>query len=110
MLIGEAEPETLAPRDPNQPYAEPWAGGRLVVDMDSYDSVVMPYTPMWPALIANTFLFIGVFLLLLVAPYVLRLRFRQARGRCIWCAYDMRGLGRCPECGVPARRKPQPAL
>lgn len=109
LLIGRAEPETRAPRDPNQPYADPWVGGRLVVDKDSYEFVVMPYSPIWPALIANTALFVGAFLLLLVAPYVVRLRHRHARGRCIWCAYDMRGLDRCPECGVPVRRMPQQA-
>lgn len=27
---------------------------------------------------------------------------RRSRGRCVGCAYELRGLQACPECGVPA--------
>ncbi|HYD01782.1 MAG TPA: hypothetical protein VEB22_11200 [Phycisphaerales bacterium] len=63
---------------------------------------VLPTTPLWPGLIANTAIFGAAFYLLAGVPGAL-LRMRRVAGCCPRCRYDLRPIGGekagCPECG-----------
>lgn len=63
---------------------------------------VLPFRPIWPGLIGNTFMFAAVWfgVMALMNRHVARRRIR--RGLCARCAYELRGIeGPCPECGGP---------
>ncbi len=66
------------------------------------DAGYVPYSPMWPGLIANTLIFSATWFLLLFVPGgFLRAR-RRAQNRCTQCGYARLGLqasAPCPECG-----------
>lgn len=67
----------------------------------SGDSILIPATPNWPGLIANT-IFWG-----LVAWFIqfgvkrLRIARRRVNSLCTHCAFPVDQLPRCPECGQP---------
>lgn len=63
-------------------------------------TILLPYLPYWPGLIADTL----VFALLFVGLHQLvawgRRKRRRERGHCPTCGYDLTGIdGVCPECG-----------
>ncbi len=66
---------------------------------------VIPLAPIWLGFAVDT-LFYGlawvVLIALVVGPGALRRASRRRRGRCLRCAYDLRGIpaGACPECGA----------
>lgn len=60
----------------------------------------VPYVPVWPGFVANTLVFAPIAFPCVVLPGTL-IRWRRARrGGCVACAYDIRGLATCPECGA----------
>lgn len=63
----------------------------------------IPLRPLWPGFAVNTLFYATLLWLLLFGPPALRRFIRRKRGRCVACAYDLRGVShvRCPECGVP---------
>lgn len=70
----------------------PWVSPTPVV----YDIAVKP---MWAGTLFNSFTFAAVILVVLVGIDIVRVVIRRHRGLCPACAYDMRGLAVCPECG-----------
>ncbi len=62
---------------------------------------VLPYEPVWPALIGNVLVHSAAWYAIIIGPFVLRKVIRTRRGLCPQCAYDLRrDLSRgCPECG-----------
>ena len=85
----------------------------LFVDPRTQRGILLPVTPVWPGLIANTAIwglvwYAILFLPLRYLPLPLRLlpssaANRKRRGLCVACGYDLTGAtGRCPECGVEA--------
>lgn len=58
---------------------------------------VIPLRPVWQGFIINTIFYAALIWL----PLFARKRLRHYRGRCVNCAYDLRGnhLAGCPECG-----------
>lgn len=64
---------------------------------------VLPARPLWPGLIANTSVYAVGWAGLLVILDWRRHVWRRARGRCVGCGYELRGLtpgAACPECGA----------
>ncbi len=64
--------------------------------------IIVPYRPIWPELVGNVACWGGLFGLLVWGPGLARRVLRGARGRCVACGYDLKGLhsaSRCPECG-----------
>jgi len=65
-------------------------------------TIVLPYGPIWPGLLANTAIYGSAWWALLFGPGMF-IRWRRRRaGRCVKCGYDLRGLSpgsECPECG-----------
>jgi hypothetical protein len=61
----------------------------------------LPLRPLWPGFAINAVLY-GSAMWLLLSPVRGRLRRwrRVRRGLCLECGYPVRGLGKCPECGV----------
>lgn len=59
----------------------------------------LPLRPIWTGLLIDSSCFAG----LIAAPWWVRglVRWRRkGRGMCVWCGYDLKGLGgKCPECG-----------
>ena len=68
----------------------------------------IPYLPIWPGLVINSFFWGTAAFLLLTASRAVRRARRHRRGLCITCAYDLKGdIGPgCPECGW--NRPPSP--
>ncbi len=70
---------------------------------DAYYAEVLPYGPIWPALIANTLIYAAALFALTAALRTgvrrARVKLRLRRGRCIACGYAVRALPTCPECG-----------
>jgi hypothetical protein len=64
---------------------------------------IIPLRPMPLGFVVNSILFAIVANWFIRALVDLRAGFRRSRGRCRWCAYDVRGLPArsCPECGLP---------
>ena len=73
----------------------------------------LPLLPIWPGFAINTIsyaLLLWLIWLITLVPSLLRRYFRQRRGHCTKCGYDLRGTEheKCPECGkeLIARMKP----
>lgn len=62
---------------------------------------VLPYEPVWPALIGNVLVHSAAWCAIIIGLFALRKVIRTRRGLCPQCAYDLRrDLSRgCPECG-----------
>jgi hypothetical protein len=69
-------------------------------------TLVLPYVPCWPGLLADVALFAAALALPVAGWITLRSACRIRRGRCARCAYDLRAdlATGCPECGW--RRQP----
>lgn len=79
-----------------------WSGQLLLY---SSSSRVIPLAPIWLGFTVDALFYgaaWGVLLALVVGPGALRRALRRRRGRCLRCAYDLRGIpeGACPECGA----------
>ena len=60
----------------------------------------------WFGLLADTILYATASGLVIRAPGAIRRLHRRRAGRCVRCAYDLRGLpagAQCPECGHQQR-------
>jgi hypothetical protein len=66
---------------------------------------VLPLRPIWPGLAADAGAFAVAWGLTFAGWLVLRRWLRRRRGLCPWCAYELEGARRCPECGWPAERR-----
>lgn len=67
---------------------------------------VLPFLPLWPGVIANTFMFAALLFLALSAPGACTALVRWRRRQCVACGYQVSTAERCSECGAPqpARR------
>ena len=63
---------------------------------------LLPLHPVPIAFLANTSVYAALLWLVTPGPFILRRAIRRKRGRCISCAYDLRGTDHaaCPECGA----------
>ena len=73
-----------------EPRTLPW--------MVSY-VVGLPVRPAWPGFLANTAIYGSALWLVWITPRIARRWWRRRHGRCVGCAYDVRGVAQCPECG-----------
>jgi len=82
----------------------PWCNGM----MHRY----APWSPRWPAFMANTVVYAGFSFALFSLMIGWRRVRRRRGGRCVRCGYDLGGLApdhaRCPECGATIRRAAAP--
>ncbi len=64
----------------------------------------IPFLPIWPGFLANTFFYAAILWLIIPGPFALRRLIRWRRGLCPSCGYDLRHGEHeaCPECGVTA--------
>jgi len=82
-----------------------WAIGLNMNNPDKHiapeDWRLLPLRPLWSGFAVNTIFYATIVWLIAFAPFTLRRYIRQKRGRCIKCAYDLRGGSKngCPECG-----------
>lgn len=72
------------------------------------NSSVIPLTPWWPGLFANLATWTLIYWMFLFMPWQWRRHRRIARGQCLRCGYELKGLEVCPECGNNASG-PQPS-
>jgi len=86
----------------------PWRGGLAVPDWTPELSAPVneaafirriPIRPIWSGLLVNSALHAGLLGAGVWGAGRLARWRRRARGLCLRCGYDVRGLGRCPECG-----------
>ena len=74
---------------------------------------ILPFAPIWTNFAINTIFYGAILWLLAFGPFAVRRFIRHKRGRCIKCAYDLRGAEHevCPECGrgVATAMRPQSA-
>lgn len=87
---------------------DPWRGALVFPGWTSshlwtHDGRILPLTPLWPGLVADTLFWAG---LIHAAPPLMmstRRRWRLRRSLCPHCAYDLRARPHvnspCPECG-----------
>lgn len=61
---------------------------------------VLPVMPMWPGFVACVAFWSGAIWVVWNGPQVVRSMLRRRGGRCVRCAYDVRGLQICSECGT----------
>lgn len=61
--------------------------------------LALPLRPNLPGLAVDSVLFGVLAWVAVFAPFRLRRAVRRRRGLCPYCAYDVRGLDVCPECG-----------
>ena len=62
---------------------------------------VLPLLPIWPGFAINTLLYAAATILVAGLWWLVRRAFRNMRGRCLSCGYDLRRnlASGCPECG-----------
>lgn len=66
----------------------------------SSGDIWVPATPAWGGLLANAAFWAAAWWAVLAGPAWFRRWRRAARGVCVRCGYDLRGIaGACPECG-----------
>jgi len=61
--------------------------------------VNVPVFPSLPGFVANSVLYGGIAMGVLIAPGTARRASRRNQRRCVWCGYQLAGLVKCPECG-----------
>ncbi len=103
-------------------FARPWEFTEGAIDRRGAgwssvdpDYEIIPVRPLWGGLTANASMHSSVWLAVFVGIGWLRRAVRRARGQCVQCSYDLRGLSQgacCPECGthstpIPAILHPQ---
>ncbi len=96
--------------------AKPWSlkGGLVIppntVPFGHRRKTILPYYPIWPALAINIGVHNLTWLLLLFGAGSLRSFVRTSRGKCAKCAYHMKDIQQCPECGwrrkIRSQREP----
>ena len=86
-------------RNPELRGAILWSGAPSAV---TFNFRAMPLRPIWMGMITNTIFYAALCMAMLIAPGMVRRRWRRRRGRCAACGYDLRGQieARCPECGA----------
>ncbi len=62
---------------------------------------VLPKQAIWPGFVASAAFWSCAIGALVLAPSAIRRVLRRHRGLCVKCAYDVRGVSTCPECGSP---------
>lgn len=67
--------------------------------------IVLPYLPIWPALAVNIGTHSLVWFVLLSGIGAVRSFIRTSRGKCAICAYNVKVLPQCPECGWKRRSR-----
>ncbi len=74
-----------------------WSGGTATLG----EFRALPLSPIWRGLAVDTAVWAGAWLALWEGAWWARRSARRRRGRCLDCAYDLRGAltGGCPECG-----------
>jgi hypothetical protein len=95
-----------SPRRIGDPYLNVIAGAPIAAlsrpGFSGRQYIALPTRPLWTGTLVNT-IFYGVLLWLLAGgPFRSRRQWRQGRGLCLRCGYDLRGAdhARCPECGT----------
>jgi hypothetical protein len=85
-------------RNPELRGAMLWSGAPSAV---TYDFRALPLRLIWPGILINSIFYAALWMMTLIAPGMLRRRWRRRCGRCAACGYDLRGQieARCPECG-----------
>jgi hypothetical protein len=68
----------------------------------------LPFRPIWPGVIVNTFFYATTLWLLFLGPFALRRIIRSRRGLCPSCAYPMGESATCTECGRPLAEHSSP--
>jgi hypothetical protein len=61
---------------------------------------VVPLRPIWPGFALDTAFYGTLAFLLWSAPRFVKRTRRRRRGLCVVCGYDLRGMQKCPECGL----------
>jgi len=99
-----ADPNNWGPPPPS--YNVGLGGGIAMGEWPDSDvgqiPTVLPYSPIWPGLLANTAIYGSAWWAMLFGPGML-IRWRRRRaGRCAKCGYDLRGSASdaCPACGA----------
>lgn len=70
-----------------------------LIDLRSVPSGLIPLSPVWPALIANTIVWALILAMLVHGPRWVRGEVRLRRGLCRSCGYPIGVADRCTECG-----------
>lgn len=65
----------------------------------------VPLVPVWPGFAVCSVFWAGVIGAVWNVPGMVRGAVRRRRGLCAKCAYELRGLSACPECGTVTREK-----
>lgn len=92
----------LVPAKPPAPLPLSEQRGGIDLYTSAYARVILPYFPVWPGLGADLLLWSLAWCVGLAGARFARRAVRRRRGRCVFCAYDRRGLdpaAGCPECG-----------
>jgi len=65
------------------------------------DELILPHGVLWQNIAVNTIFYATILWLLALSPFAIRRYFRNKRGLCNKCGYDLRGMEHelCPECG-----------
>ncbi|MBX3407363.1 MAG: hypothetical protein KF869_11440 [Phycisphaeraceae bacterium] len=71
----------------------------ILIDLRAVPAGIVPLSPVWPALIANTFVWALILAALVHGPRLVRGEFRMRRGCCRSCAYPIGIADCCTECG-----------
>jgi hypothetical protein len=69
----------------------------------------LPLMPVWPGFVINSLVYATLAGVAVCCPGVVRRAARRRSGRCVMCGYEVAGLARCPECGVPCGQSPRAA-
>ncbi|TVQ55577.1 MAG: hypothetical protein EA377_03205 [Phycisphaerales bacterium] len=72
---------------------------------------IVAFSPIWPAFLVNSLVYALLSCLIYLASVRCIMMWRQRRGRCVKCKYDLRGHAhrQCPECGFVLKGMASPA-